>query len=111
MTDQIIAYCGLNCSECGAFIATQENDVEKLKALALEWYQVEDNPTFCLCDGCNTEGRKNAHCSDCAVRACAISHGVANCAHCPDYGCDTLTGFFQHIPIAKENLEQIRASL
>ena len=111
MTDQIIAYCGLNCSECGAFIATQENDTEKLKALAMEWYQVEDNPTFCLCDGCNTEGRKNAHCSDCAVRACAISHGVANCAHCPEYGCATLTGFFQHIPIAKENLEQIRASL
>ena len=111
MTDQIIAYCGLNCSDCAAFIATQENDTGKLKALALEWFQVEDNPTLCLCDGCNTEGRKNAHCAECGVRSCAISHGVANCAHCPEYGCTTLTELFQHIPIAKENLEQIRASL
>ena len=111
MTDQIIAYCGLNCSDCQAYIATQENDTEKLEALALEWYQVEDNSTFCLCDGCNTEGRKNAHCSDCAVRACAISHEVTNCAHCPEYGCAPLIGFFQQIPIAKENLGRIRASL
>ena len=110
MTDQIIAYCGLNCSDCQAYIATQENDTGKLESLALEWYQVEDNSTFCLCDGCNTEGRKNAHCSDCAVRACALSHEVANCAHCPEYGCETLIGFFQQIPAAKENLEQIRAS-
>ena len=111
MTDQIIAYCGLNCSDCQAYIATQENDTEKLEALALEWYQVEDNSTFCLCDGCNVEGRKNAHCSDCAVRACAISHEVANCAHCPEYGCTTLIGFFQQIPVAKENLERIQVSL
>ena len=111
MTDQIIAYCGLDCSECPAYIATQEQNTEKLKSLALEWYQVEDNATFCLCDGCNLEGRKNAHCSDCVVRACAISHEVANCAHCPEYGCGTLVGFFQQIPIAQESLERIRAAL
>jgi hypothetical protein len=36
---------------------------------------------------------------------------VANCAYCDDYGCEILTGLFQDIPLAKENLERIRASL
>jgi hypothetical protein len=110
MTDQITAYCGLICNDCQAYIATRQNDTEKLKSLALEWYQVEDNPTFCLCDGCNVAGRKNAHCSECGVRACAIAHEVVNCAHCPEYGCETLTAFFEYVPTAKENLERIRAT-
>ena len=27
----IIAYCGLNCSDCPAYIATQKDDIEELK--------------------------------------------------------------------------------
>jgi hypothetical protein len=111
MSEQIIAYCGLVCTECPAYIATREDDTEKLKALALEWYGKEDNVTFCLCDGCPTEGRKNQHCLECGVRLCAIERGVVNCAYCDDYGCDTLTALFQHIPVAKENLERIRTTL
>ena len=111
MSEQIIAYCGLVCTECPAFIATRENDTDKLKALAMEWYGEEGKATFCLCDGCTTAGRKNNHCLECGVRLCAIERGVANCAYCDDYGCEILTGLFQDIPLAKENLERIRASL
>ena len=111
MAEQIIAYCGLVCSECHAFIATRENDTERLKALALEWYGEENNDTFCLCDGCTTDGQKNKHCLECGVRLCAADRGVINCAHCADYGCETLTGLFKFIPLAKENLERIRAEL
>lgn len=111
MMTQQTASCGLVCSECPALIATQENDTLKLKSLALEWYGAEDDGTFCLCDGCTTGGRKNKHCLECGVRLCAIERGVENCAYCDDYGCDILTGLFQHIPLAKQNLEGIRASL
>jgi hypothetical protein len=111
MAEKIIAYCGLVCTECPALIATQENDTDKLKALALEWYGEEDDATFYLCDGCTTGGHKNKHCLECGVRLCAMERGEVNCAHCADYGCETLTGLFQYIPQAKENLEQIRASL
>jgi Protein of unknown function (DUF3795) len=27
--EEMIAFCGLNCAECPAFLATQENDDEK----------------------------------------------------------------------------------
>jgi hypothetical protein len=85
--------------------------LEKLKALALEWYGKEDDATFCLCDSCNTGERKNKHCLDCGVRLCALERGVINCAYCDEYGCETLTSLFEFIPAAKENLERIRASI
>jgi hypothetical protein len=111
MAEEIIAYCGLVCTECPALIATRQNDTVKLIALALEWYGQEKEASFCECDGCTTQGRKNNHCLECGVRLCAMERGVVNCAYCEDYGCETLTGLFQYIPVAKENLERIRATL
>ena len=109
--NQKISYCGLSCSECPAYIATRDGDNEKLKALALEWYGVEDDASYCSCDGCKGDGRKNQWCAVCGVRACAIEHGVANCAHCESYGCERLTAFLVHVPNARANLERIRAEL
>jgi len=111
MSTKIIAYCGLVCTECPAFIATQGNDNDRLKALALEWYGKENEATFCLCDGCATDGRKNNFCQECGVYLCAKQCGVINCAYCDDFGCETLTALFEHIPLAKENLAHIRMSL
>ena len=111
MADQIIAYCGLACSECAALIATRDNDTDKLKALALEWYGEENDVTSCICDGCTTAGRKNKHCAECGVHLCASARSVVNCAHCPDYSCATLTELFEFIPAAKTNLETIQAAL
>ena len=111
MSEQITAYCGLVCTECPAVIATLANDTEKLASLSLEWYGQEGDPAFCKCNGCTQQGRKNNFCLECVVRLCAIERGVVNCAHCTNYGCDTLTSLFQHIPQAKENLERIRGLL
>jgi hypothetical protein len=111
MTEQIIAYCGLTCTDCPAYIATREDDTEKLKTLALKWYGVENDATFCVCDGCITDGRKNKWCGECAVRACAVERCVVNCAHCDEYGCEILTAFFGDVPDAKINLKRIRATL
>ena len=51
----MIAYCGLNCSKCEAYIATQENDDQKREETAQIWsklYMVEINPDQINCDGC-----------------------------------------------------------
>ena len=111
MPDQIIAYCGLVCSDCAALLATQNNNTEKLKALALEWYGEENNTTSCICDGCTPAGRKNKHCSECGVHLCASDRGVVNCAHCDDYGYEKITAFFNFAPDAKAALEEIRQAL
>jgi hypothetical protein len=33
----MIAVCGLNCYECGAFLAMKENDDQKRAKVAQEW--------------------------------------------------------------------------
>ena len=114
MEKQIIAYCGLICTECEAYTATQANDVAALMELAekssefightLTW---EENQ----CDGCLSDGRQIGYCSQCAVRKCAVEHAVENCAYCPEYGCDTLLTFFEMAPSASITLENIRKSL
>lgn len=115
MAEEIIAYCGLVCSDCPGFIATQSGDLAALERVAAQWSK-EFNATLtvvdCTCDGCLGEaGRKGSHCAQCDVRACAVGRGMVNCAHCDDYGCETITHLFGFAPEAKVKLDQIRASL
>jgi hypothetical protein len=115
MAEQMIAYCGLVCTECPAYVATQAGDMEALERVAAEWSE-EFNATLtaadCLCDGCiSGSERLSSYCGECEVRACALGRGVINCAYCDDYGCEKITGFFNFAPDAKARLEEIRSTL
>jgi len=109
----MIARCGLVCTECEAYLATQRNDAGELEALVKKWGEMfgkELKLKDVLCDGClSAAGRLCAYCYQCGVRKCAEERKLENCAYCPDYACETLTGFFQMAGKAKENLEKIRA--
>ena len=114
--DKIIAYCGLVCSDCPAYIATQANDQAALERVAAHWREEFNAPDitveFVVCDGCLTDdGRKCGHCSECNIRACGVERGVVNCAHCSDYTCEKLEGFFKFAPDARATLDGIRRSL
>jgi len=113
--EKMIAYCGLVCTECPAYIATEANDRKRLEELAVEWskeFKTELTADGCMCDGClTTTGHKIGYCAQCKVRACAIDKHLSNCAHCGDYACDTLTEFFGVATEAKKTLEQIRQTL
>ena len=37
---EMIAVCGLECHECGAFLATKENSDQKRAEVAQEWYKL-----------------------------------------------------------------------
>ena len=113
---EMIAYCGLICTECPAFIATQANDRAALEQVAAQWCEEYSAPGLTaesvICDGClGTTGRKFGHCAECKIRACAMARDVVNCAHCEDYGCDTITEFFGFVPEARTRLDGIRAVL
>jgi hypothetical protein len=112
--NKMIAYCGLDCAECPAYIHTQANDMVELTKLAVQWseqFKSDIKPEDCLCDGCTSDGRHGGYCAQCEVRACAVERGVKNCAHCADYACDKLTGFWEMAPQAKANLEAVRAAM
>ena len=116
MDEKMIGYCGLVCTECKAYLATQAGDwaaLESMATKAREEYGVPNaTATSVQCDGClATTGRQCGYCSECQVRACAMGRGVANCAHCEDYGCEILEGFFGMAPQARATLDGIRANL
>jgi len=113
--DRMIAFCGLVCTECGAFIATQENDDAKRREVAEAWSKAfggEYRPGDINCDGCLTEdGRLWSYCHVCEIRKCGIEKGVENCAHCIDYSCERLSRFLENVPEARKTLEGIRQQL
>lgn len=114
--EPIIAYCGLVCSDCPAYSATQAGDWAELERVAAQWRQEFDAPHLTAasvqCDGCLTDvGHKFGHCHECQVRACGLERGVVNCAYCEDYACETLQAFFGWVPEARTRLDGIRAGL
>ena len=112
--DKMIAYCGIVCTECPAFIATQKNDDAKRKEVAEAWskqYKMSVKPEDINCDGCKTQGKRLiGYCNICQIRKCGQEKRVENCAYCDEYECEKLTKFFAMAPHAKASLEGIRKS-
>jgi hypothetical protein len=112
----MVAFCGLVCTECPAYIATQADDHAALEQVATQWRKEYNAPDITvesvICDGClGDTGRKCSHCSECEIRACGVARSVANCAHCPDYACERLEDFFGFVPDARTTLDEIQRSL
>jgi hypothetical protein len=113
--DRIIGACGIVCSECPAYVATQADDADAIAKTAAEWsaqFDAEIKPEDIWCDGCFAEsGRVCVHAGECDIRACVVERELANCAHCDDYGCEKITKFTEFAPEVKEVLDGIRAEL
>ena len=114
--DKIVAYCGLVCTDCPAYVATQADDRAALERVAAQWREEYNAPNITvesvIWAGCLTEeGRKWSHCAEGEIRACGVTRGVVNCAHCADYACEKLEGFFGFAPDARAVLDEIQQSL
>ena len=108
----MIAYCGLNCFKCEAYLATQEDDDSKRAETAKNWsemYNADIKPEQINCEGCKSEGEKFLHCDICEIRNCCLTRQIDNCAVCDDYICDKLSGFIKLAPVAGEALEKLRS--
>jgi len=112
---QMTAFCGLICIECGAFIATQNDDDRKRAEVAQLWskqYNHDLKPADINCDGCTSDSdRLIGHCHVCEIRKCGKQKAILNCAYCDDYACEKLEGFFKMVPDAKKHLDEIKSGL
>jgi len=113
--NEMMSFCGLLCNECGAFIATENDDDEKRAEVAEQWskgYNADIKPEDINCDGCLSDGeRLFSHCKVCEIRKCGKEKSIANCAYCDDYACEKLDKIFQMVPDAKDRLDEVRRGL
>jgi hypothetical protein len=113
MGDRLISACGLICSDCDAYHATQKDDAKAVSAVAAKWSHLFDasvSEDAVWCDGCMTGGdRLCAHAQDCDIRTCVRERGFRTCAECGDYVCDRLDAFLSIAAEsgARETLESL----
>ena len=106
--EKIIAYCGLDCAECGAYLAHKNNDQALRVKTAAEWTKAHNfnfTPDMINCSSCKGTGVLVGHCSECEIRKCAGGKGVVNCGACAEFNtCKKLNELIAQVPNAKENL-------
>ncbi len=113
--EKMIAYCGLTCTDCLAYIATQKNDDNERMKVAEIWtnqfgHQFKKEDINCY--GCLSKGKELfSHCRVCEVRKCAIDKKLLNCGYCADFPCNTVGFIVNNVPSAKTILEGIRNNL
>jgi hypothetical protein len=107
-----IAYCGVVCTDCLAYIATQADDNEQREKVAEDWTKKYNHPFKAEdinCNGClAVTGKVVGYVHECPLRKCAKEKNVVNCAYCADYVCVELSKFYQMVPEAKQTLDIIK---
>ena len=78
--NMMIPFCGLDCHECDAFLATQSNDDVKRKEVAELWskeFGADIEAQDINCDGCTSVSEiQFSHCDVCKIRLCGIDKAV-----------------------------------
>ena len=109
MMRNMIAYCGLDCEKCDAYLATIHDDQalrEKTAKLWAELNQAPILPEHINCEGCRVDGVKTVYCENyCSIRQCALKKGVTTCSSCAEMEtCQTIGEIFSNNPDALKNL-------
>lgn len=111
-----IAYCGVNCSTCPAFVATQKKQEQVRIRIAKLWSDEDHQYKACeiTCKGCHEPwGKKFRHCQECEVRECARQKLFDTCAECNQYPCKKLLNLFDTLDekISRIDLNTLRQGI
>lgn len=106
-----IAYCGLDCAACDAYLATVRDDPALRERTAKLWSELNHadiRPEDIRCEGCREDGVKTAFCNRlCPIRKCARQRGAATCGGCAELEtCPTVAPILANNPDARQNLRR-----
>lgn len=106
-----IGYCGLDCAQCDAYLATIHDNQALREKTAKLWARLNNAPILpehICCEGCRADGVKTVFCRHlCRIRQCALEKGVALCADCSEMEtCAVVGTIFAQNPSARENLKR-----
>lgn len=107
---KLIAYCGLDCEKCDAYLATIHNNPSLRKKTAKRWSELNHItilPEDIRCEGCRTDGVKTVFCDTlCDIRQCALKKCVNTCGDCAQLPkCPTVGKIIQNNSAALKNLK------
>ncbi len=107
----MIAYCGLDCERCDAYLATIHDDHALREKTAKLWAELNHAPILpehINCKGCRADGVKTVFCESlCRIRQCALKKGVTTCGDCLDLEtCQSIGEILSNNPDALENLRE-----
>jgi len=109
---EMVAYCGIVCTECPTYQATQKNDNQARVKIAEEWskrYQHAFQPEDINCEGCLAAGRSQvAYCLICDIRKCGSQRKLVNCGYCSEYPCDKVNKLHSAAPEARAKLDAVK---
>lgn len=106
------SYCGLNCGECAAYIATKTNDEELRKTLVIRWNEADwtrdlERPLHLediTCHGCKSSSHM-AKCDHCGIRNCISTQNMESCGLCAKYPCESISKHLEQMPAIKQKLD------
>ena len=107
----MIAYCGLDCEKCDAYLATIHDDQALREKTAKLWAELNHAPILpehIYCKGCRMDGAKTVYCESlCGIRQCALKKGAVTCGDCPDMEtCPVVGEIISNEPEALKNLKE-----
>ncbi len=85
-SDRAVSFCGLDCSRCPVFCATQKGDAPLRKRTARSWSRLLDlnlTEADMVCEGCRSAVTM-PHSARCEIRACCAGRNMENCSVCAD---------------------------
>lgn len=108
---KMIAYCGLDCEKCDAYLATIHDDQALREKTAKLWTTLNHVPILpeqINCQGCRGDGVKTVFCDHlCEIRQCGLKKGVTTCGDCPNLEkCPTVGAILSNNPEALNNLRE-----
>lgn len=106
----MIAYCGLDCEKCDAYLATIHDDQALREKTAKLWAELNHAPILpehINCEGCRVDGVKTVYCESlCDIRQCALKKDMTICGCCPNVEtCQTVGEIISNYPDALKNLK------
>jgi hypothetical protein len=107
----MIAYCGLDCEACDAYLATINNDQVLREKTAKLWSELNNAPILpehINCEGCRVDGVKTVFCNSlCPIRQCAVQKSMTTCGDCSELEkCQTVGTIISGNPDALKNLRE-----
>lgn len=85
---KMIAYCGLDCSMCEAYLATINNDEALRQIVSEKWSKLNNcliTKEMINCYGCKSDKPKTYFCEMmCEIRRCAINKNIEKCNKCSE---------------------------